>query len=350
MKNNLLISSFESCTEKGFWSKGLCDAMINRKDCVIRNMPDFSSLNEYDTYLTPLSSEKSDNIDTIIQYINIDDMEYVGGYKNIFVCDIPHFPKRNLSTISKLSLADEIWVFDDQYKDFLGDDLAEKVRVVGYPYSRYRVAKLFENKKSVQNNKSVFYTITDISNIENIEVLIFNFLLVFHSFDTNLTIYLKHTDNINLEEVVKSLLDKVKSQFQIINPLPINNLITILSGNPYVDVENHVNTHAQGDCYINIDHIVSSDVITASFLGKYILSIMNIGDTIKYNQDSLIETTPTNYRFLFKSKEYFNEFNSFPKINDISLQDRLIKIYNMIKNKVNPAECYASVDQERFFK
>ena len=350
MKNKLLLSTFESCTEKGFWSKGLSDAMLEKQDCIIRNVPDFFSLNEYDVYLSPLASEKSDDIDTIIQYLPIESMEYVGGYKNIFVSDIPHFPKRNLSTIDKLSIADEIWVFDDQYKDFLGPNLANKTVVVGYPYPKNRVAKLFENKKSSQNNRFIFYSITDISNVENIMILIFNFLLVFRSLDTNLTIYLKHTDDIDLEEVVKSLLEKIKEQFRIIDPSVMHNLITILSGNPYVDTDNHINTHAVGDCYINIDHIVSSDVITASFLGKYILSIMNIANSIKYAESNLIETTPINYKAFFGPKEYINEFNSFPRVNDLSMQNRLINMYDMLKNKVNPAKCYDSVNEQGFFK
>lgn len=350
MKNKLFISNFESCTENGFWSKGMADAMVKREDSIIRNSPDFLSLNEYDTYLSSVSTEQSENIDTIIQYLAIDDMEYVGGYKNIFVANIPHFPKRNLSAIDKLSIADEIWVFDDQYKDFLGSNLANKTVVVGYPYSKNRVAKLFENKQASKNNRFIFYSITDISHIDNMMVLIFNFLLVFHSFDTNLTIYLKHTDDINLDEVVKSLLEKIKEQFKIIDPSIINNLITIISGNPYVDTENHINTHIKGDCYINIDHIVSSDVITASFLGKYILSIMNIADTIKYVESSLIETTPTNYKTFFGPKEYFNEFNSFPRINDLSMQNKLIGMYDMLKNKINPAKCYELVNEDKFYK
>ena len=350
MKNKLLITSFESCSENGFWAKGLCDSLLSKNNCVIRNLPDFLSLNQYDEELSPLTSEKSDDIDTIIQYVPIDDMEYHSDYKNIFIPDIKHFPKRNLSKLDKLSVADEIWVFDDQYKDFLGDSLKEKTKTIGYPYAKNRVAKLFDNKKKDKNNKQIFYTITDISNIENIESLIFNFILVFHKIDTNLTIYLKNENGLELDDIIKSLLEKIKNQFKFIDSSVIDGLLTIISGNPYADIDQHIECHILGDCYINIDYIVNPDIFTASYLGKYILSIMNIKNILTYSPDSLIETTPSNYRVFHGDKIYFNELNSYPKINDVAIQDKLVKIYESIKNKVGPQKCYESFEENGFFK
>jgi hypothetical protein len=66
--------------------------------------------------------------------------------------------------------------------------------------------------------------------------------------------------------------------------------------------------------------------------------------------DSLIETTPSNYRVFHGDKIYFNELNSYPKINDMSIQDKLVKIYENINNKIASNKCYESFEENGFFK
>lgn len=353
IKNKLLITSFESCTQSGFIAKSICDAMVSKNDCVIRNMPDFDSLNEYDDYLSPLKNEKSENIDTIIQYVPNDHIEYHFNYKNIVISDIEHFLKRNKSILDKLSLADEVWVFDDQHKEFLGEKIGEKTVVVGYPYSQNRIAKLFDQKNKSQSNNIKFYCITDISNIENLEILIYNFILIFHkTYNVNLYIYIKQFSNDQdlISNQIKILLDKIKQQFRLIESSVIDRIITILSGNYYIDNEPYVDLHTNGDCYINIDYNSNPDLLTASHLAKHILSIMHLKNIFQYNDNCIIETTPSNYRSSFDKLYYYNEFNTYPKINDLSIQDKLIFTYNNIINKSSPQSCYENFTKEGFFR
>lgn len=353
LKNKLFISSFESCTEYGFVSKSIADTMISKQDCIIRNLPDFDALNEYDDVLSPLKHEKSQHIDTIIQYVPSDYVEYHFNYKNILIPNVKHFLKRNKSILDKLSLADELWVFDDQQKEFLGDNLADKVVIVGYPYSKNRIANLFNNKQKTQNSNINFYCITDITNIENLEILIYNFILIFHkTYNVNLYLYIKQfagnteqTDNL-----LGALFDKIRNQFRFIDKETINSMVTILSGNYYIDNEAYIDLHTKGDCYINIDYNINPDIFTASYLGKYMLSIINIKNTIEYNSNYIVETTPANHRISFDNANYFNEFNSYPRINDISMQNRLITVYNDIKSGNNSKNCYASFDENGMFK
>lgn len=350
MKTKLLITNFEACTDIGFWSKGLCDNLISTNDCIIRNINYESIPNDYDLKLSPLVSEISSGINTIIQYIPIDDIEYNFNYKNIIIYNPTHFIQKNLSILDKLSIADEIWVFDNQYKKYMGDKLFDKTKVIGYPYSKERMSSQFTNKIHKKQNNLVFYTITDISNIENLEILIFNFILTFDKINTKLIVYIKNDLNIDsLEQIIKETIDKIKNQFRFIDASIIDELVTIISGNPYLNPSHYVDCHTMGDCYINIDTNISPDIFTASFLGKYILSIMHVSNIITYNEHSLIATIPSNQRVFFGNKCYFNEYNIFPKISDVSIQSGLVNIYQKMKKNSPPAECYNIFDQNNFF-
>lgn len=353
MKDKLFISSFQSCTEYGFIAKSIGDKLVEKKDCIVRCLPDFEAVNQFDSRLSPLLSEKSSNISTIIQYVPTEYIEYHFGYKNIVIADIKQFIKRNLSILDKLSLADEIWVFDEQQKEFIGEKLFEKIKVIGYPYSRDRIAELFDNKTRQKKNYTEYYCISDISNIENIECLIYNFILVFNpSFDTHLTIYIKHyeleTEKIN--EIISDMMVSVMNSCKFIEETRLKDLVTITIGNPYVDTEKYVNQHVEGDCYINIDYMISPDAITASYLGKYILSIMDIGNAISFNDDHKIVTHASNYRKGHGASYYYNEYNSFPKIDDISIQKSLVNIHKKIKDKIPAKECYKTFDSKNFLQ
>lgn len=353
MKHKLFISRFESLTQDGFIAKSICDKLLMHNDCIIRCLPDFLCVNEYDAVLSPMSSEQSKHIDTIIQYVPSEYIEYHFDYKNIIILDIEQFIRRNLSIIAKVSLADEIWVFTDQQKEFLGEKLADKTKVVGYPYSKDRIAALFDNKTKTNKNYNEYYTITDIFNIENIESLIYNFIMIFNSsFDNRLSIYIKnyYTNNKDVEEVISQSLDKIASNYKFIAGHRIKDLVKIIIGNPYIDTEEYINLHINGDCYMNFDHCVSPDVITASYLSKYMLSITDIADIILYKKDFKIETSIANYRQPLGPSYYYNEYNSYPKINDLSLQDKLVHMNHLMVSKKPTKDCYESFNENRLFQ
>jgi hypothetical protein len=353
MKNKLFISSFESSTEYGFLAKSMCDVFLKNNDTVIRCLPDFTALNQTDPYLSNMVLEKSETLDTIIQFVSSNYIEYHFDYKNIVVVDPQHFFKRNMSILDKLFLADEVWVFDNQQKEFLGPKLQDKVKVVGYPYSKKRVSNLFENKKQTTKDIFSFYTFTDIYNIENIKALVYNFIVVFQALSSvDLTIYIKnHNDNIEIiEQAIKETMEEIEKSYRFIDSSKIKSLIKIVSGNPYVDTDQYVDYHINGDCYLNIDYNLKPDVFTASYLKKYILSIVqNIGGVVDINPNNIIETVAANYREFYGETYYYNELNSYPKINDISIQDKLINIFNMMKNKTDSSECYSSFNENNFF-
>lgn len=352
MKNKLFISPFESLTQNGFIAKSMCDKFLLHNNCIIRCMPDFLSVNEYDSVLSSMVSEQSQNIETIIQYVPSEYIEYHFDYQNIIVLDIDQFIRRNLSILDKASLADEIWVFTKQQKEFLGDKLVEKTKVVGYPYAKDRVANLFDNKTKRKKEYNEYYTVTDICNIENIESLIYNFILIFSlSFDNHLTIYVKNDDirNKETDSKIEQMLERLASSYRFISNEKIKALITITTGNPYVESAEYVNLHVNGDCYINIDPVVCPDVITASYLGKYILSTTNVGDIIIYNDNFKIETYPANYRQFNIPYYYYNEYNSYPKISDLSLQDKLVSMNRFMSSNGASKDCYQSFNDNGFF-
>lgn len=349
MKTKLLISDFEYCTDHGLWSKGIADNAISTNNFIIRNIGDNTAQSLYDEYLSPITSEVSSGIDTIIYHTAIDRIDYNSNYKNIVIINLPHFIKYNRSILDKLSIADEIWTFDQQHKDFLGANLQDKTKVVGYPYPIQRISNLFDNKSVKKDETITFYAITDITNIENIEILIYNFLFVFNAIDIKLIIYIKNTSQDDIDHIVKKTMNNIRSQFRFIDTSILDDMVTVLTGNPYINANEHTECHSIGDCYINIEHIVSPDLLTSSYLGKYILSIIDIEDTIKYHDDCKILTYPSNYRVAVGDNIYYNEFNSFPKINDISLQNKLVEIYKKIKNNINPNSCYELFNRNNLF-
>lgn len=350
MKNKLFISHFESCTENGFLAKSMCDTLLSKNDCLIRCLPDFFSPNQYDNTLSKLKTEKTKNIDTVIQYISIEDIEYLTQYKNIVVVEIKNFIKQNLSLLDKLSLADEIWVFDKQQKEFLGKELAEKVKIIGYPYSKNRIAEWFDNKFKSDKEYFEYYTVTSIGSIENLESLIYNFILTFNnSFNSHLSVYIKNIGNKkSVQDIISKLMDNISKAYIFLDSNRLNDLVSFYIGNPYDDIEPYVNQHVNGDCYINIDWLTNPDILTASYLGKYILSITDISDIVYYSEDCKISTTTSNYRQSY-DKIYHNEYNSYPKINDISMQNCLVQMNQKMLNKIPSKNCYLKFNGENLF-
>lgn len=352
MKTQLFLSHIYSLDDRGFISKSLADKLCSNS--IIRSVPDFTTVSDIDEILEEKINEKSNNINTIIQYLDYDLIEYHSKYKNIVIFHEKHYIKRNRSLLSKLSFADEFWVLDDQNLEFLLDyKIPEtKIKLIGFPYSHTRLPLPKSIPPSVVTN---FLTCTNIFNIENIESLIFNFVLLFHDVSyVKLNIYVKCFKSKDMDfykTVFHSLLDRIKSSMVLTNQENIGNLIKIVVGNPYEDYDNYINMQVSNNCYINLDNTIQPDVITAFRLNKHLLSICDVGDILYLNKENIIETTNCNYRRGFDEfhfmKHYINEYNSYPKINDSSIQFLLISVLKLLKD--NKKMSYKKINSKGFY-
>lgn len=352
MKTKLFLSHLYSLDDRGFISRSLADTLSS--STIIKAVPDFSKISDIDEALAINEDEQSDKIDTIIQYLDYDRIEYYSKYKNIVIFHEKHYIRRNRSLASKLSFADEFWVFDEQNLQFLldCDIVAENIKTIGFPYSHTRLVL----PKTIMPTSTVnFFTSTDIFNLENLESLIFNFVLLFHDRNNiRLNIYIKCFKTKDMEyheHIFKNLLNKVQSSLSLTQHSNIQNLIKISIGNPYEDYDNYIDMHVSNNCYINLDNTIQPDVITAFRLNKYLLSICDIGDILVFHKDNIIETTHCNYRRSLDETNnmthYINEYNSYPKINDHSIQTLLVSSLKLIKE--NKKMSYQKINRKGFY-
>ena len=352
MKTQLFLSHLYSLDDMGFLSRSLADTLSN--NTIIKAVPDFTAVSDIDEIFEEKLNETSDNIKTIIQYLDTNLIEYHSAYKNIVIFHDKHYVRRNRSLLSKLSFGDEFWVFDEQNLQFLLDYKisSKKIKIVGFPYSHHRLPL---PKVIPPSSTSNFLTVTDIFGIENVESLIFNFLLLFHDQNNiKFNVYIKcfKSSDLNFYETLfNDLLTRVKSNLFLTTTKNIESLIKITVANPYEDYENYINLQVNNHCYINLDNTIQPDVITAFRFNKYLLSICDIGNILYFNPENIIDTTNCNYRRTFNEsgylQHYINEYNLYPKINDTSIQSLLISTLKELKN--NKKMSYKQVNRKGFY-
>lgn len=346
MNNILYISHENSSTYDGWLSKNLSLILANHgASCYA--IPEKNSINlvvKNQNYIY------NSNIDTIIQYLSIDRLEYIYGYKNIAIFNPKHFIFRNRSIINKLNIFDEVWVFEDMSKVFLSEHMDKnKIFVKAYPYLPQEVSKLF-TKAEPKKDKQIFnfYTITNLNNQNNIENLIFNFVTTFHKTrNVRLIIYINNENlKLNIDEDIKQIIKRVRSSFTYITEDSIADLITIITGNIWLDKDTYVKLHISGDCFINIDYQINPHALTACFLRKYALSINHMDQSLKFNSNFIIKSYRDSYKHSVKddNKIFFNEFNLYPRIIDESIKEKYLMIYELYKSKIDSRSCYENLN------
>lgn len=337
MKNTIYISHLGALDDQGFFAQSIADKLSKDETSIIISVPNYNIANIVDRSNYTTNDTK---IDTIIQYLDIDLIEYHNKYKNIVIFHERQFYKRKPSKIQKLLMADEIWVFDDQNREFLceyGYD-RKKITNIGIPYSHNRI---HVDTEAVTNNHlyTGYYTVIDFMNLENLERLIFNFVLIFNTISNiRLTVFFKNFYN-DSEEIVKiknALMDRIKSHLCNIDSNIIEDRINFVIGNPYDDMDQYIDVHKNNVCYINIENVINVDVITAFRLNKHIISICDIGNVLLFNKEYIIETVPSNFRLTIPGSEFVNEQNMYPMILDSSIQELLLKTSKNIKENNRP--------------
>lgn len=349
MNNTLYLSHANNASHDG-WLANSLGLKLKEKGSVTCSIPD----SKYISIKNHLeNSNSSGQIDTIIQYLSIDKLEYHSNYKNIVVFNPKHFIFRKKSLINKLDIFDEVWVFEEKAKIFLSEYLdSNKIIMQPYPYIPQEVSKLFLNTtRTVSGEIFNFYTITDIYNQSNIENLIFNFVTTFYKINNiKLIIYINSEDpKTNIDTIIKNMISRIESSFSYINKNIIQQLITIIVGNIWLDKEANAKLHANGDCYINIDYLVNPHAITASYLQKYALSINDLDTILKFNSDFIIKCYRDSFKYKVNNelKMYYNEFNLYPKILDESIKEKYMQIYKLYKDNFDPRICYESLNLEK---
>lgn len=346
----LYISSHEAKTENGFLSKNF--GKIIEKNAQIENIPDFTALNQPNE----LSDKHKgyENIDTIIQYLPLDDCEYIGPYKNIIVYTPQHFITKNKSIADKLAIFDEVWLLDENSKTFLdGCNLENKIRVVGYPYIPGEITEFINI--SQRDDIVTYYTIIGDYQLENIESLISNFIVTFSRVrDAKLIVYI-NTNPVNherLQQEVDELMSNIKKYLKLTSHSLIDSNITIMLGDIWSDDEIFVKINDVGDCYINMDYKINPYILIASTLKKYCLSICDFKKLLYFTKNCTIQTYKTTFRKTLNDINYkhvFNEYNLFPKILDESIKSVLISSYNNMKTNIDNSVCFDNFSIEGYF-
>jgi hypothetical protein len=353
----LYLSSYESATKDGYLSYCIAQILGKTTDVCMENVPDFSSINvpKFVEQLCEYNFQKQ-NIDTIIQYIPIDLLEVHQGYKNIVIYNPDHFITRKPSIQNKISLFDEIWVWDKNYKIFLSEIVDEKkIKIVGYPHDSMLLTDpidITQHDNLSSNDKIInYYTVIDLSQIQNLENLIFNFLATFYkTSNVKLSIFVDNSCNSDTEKPVQKILQNITDNMVFINKSLINQLVTIISGNPWMDKASYVKFHKDGDCYINIDYRTNNHVLLAHEMSKFCISICDISDILFFDPKYLIQTYRSSFRnFVNYSQSYFNEFNLYPNILDESIKEKLVLIYNTLMNKNIENDCYLKFNPRGIF-
>lgn len=352
MSNTLYISQHEAITETGFLSRNLGEILLQNKNTIIDSLPNFNNLNISNDLSSVSIKEKLYHIDRIIQYLPIDTCEYIGKYKNIIIYNPFHFITHNKSIKDKLQIFDEIWVFDENNKIFI--DIDKNIKVIGYPYIPSHAISFFDQHHiSLTDNQLVFYTIIQEHQIENMESLIMNFINVFHkNSNIKLIIYLDtELTTKTYDTLVGAIINRVKNTFSFINPKVVDEIITVLVGNIWIDHDAHKKLHNTGHCYINLEYKINPHVLTAFHLNKYCISINNISNILQFKSDNIIQTYRGSFRFKPLDKYnniYFNEYNLYPKILDESIKEKLISIYNRISNGIDCSSCYQAFNDQGY--
>jgi len=356
MNSKLFISKYESATQTGFLSLCMAKALSKNKDYIIELLPDFSAINVPTDIMLSKDDEYEDFVlDTIIQYLPIEQSELHSGYKNIIVHNPPHFATKKPSIKNKIRLFDEIWVWDQNTKIFL-EDLIEsnKIKVIGYPFNPHifpNISKKIKRNSPPQNFN--FYTVITESQLGNLERLIFNFAITFNrSTNVRLSIFLDHNylDDTKINQKIKNSINKVKDSLNYIKTSVVDNIVVVRSGNIWVNFEEMLEFHTEGDCYINLDYSINPHCIIAKHLEKYSLSICNYDKLLYYNPDNIIITNQESFRVVMdKDKTYFNEYNLYPLLSDHSVKSKLLNIYqNFIKGEAS-SFCYLEIEKPNYF-
>jgi len=169
----------------------LCNNLSNKSKCLVGH----------------LENNNLQNINCVIQHILPQHYQYKYGVKNIGFLEwtTSHF---NRSTWAEnCNLMDEIWVSCEQNKIAAKNSGVHKpIYVISRPCNIYKFAKAYKPLDiDGVNDKTIFYTITDIEKINNVLGLIRTYYRTFTSRDNVVLIIRGQSENKSEQEIVSFL-------------------------------------------------------------------------------------------------------------------------------------------------
>ena len=196
-----------------------------------------------------IEKKEPNNIDVIIQHTLPNHMQYVSSYCNIgmFAYETDNF--KGSGWQDNLNCMDSVFVFNKQMNDAcIKSGVKNDIKIVPHAtntdkyFTSYKIPKFMEPIKN--NNKFIFYTISEFNRRKNFASLLMSYFLEF-SKDENVCLLVK--TNCSQEEFF-SFCDKIATSLKI-NYLPEVALI-----NTRLSEEELCSIHYNSDCFVQTSH------------------------------------------------------------------------------------------------